>query len=655
MQRARREDKPILLSIGYSACHWCHVMERECFEDPDIARLMNDNFVCIKVDREERPDLDDIYMRAVQMMTGSGGWPLTVFLTPELTPFYGGTYFPPSDRGGMPGFPRILRSVADAYLNRREDVTSTASELHKAIQRSATPPPDGAPLSDQLLTDALQAVSDSFDPEAGGFGRSAKFPQAPLLRWLLDLFAVQGEERAQAMLVRTLDAMMRGGIFDQVGGGFHRYAVDRRWRVPHFEKMLYDNALLCALYADAARALSRQDYLSVARQTAGYVLADLAAPEGGFFSAQDADSEGEEGAYYTWSRDEMMQFLEAEEGALAARHFGVTEKGNREDGRNVLYRAVPPEELSADPHEARRILEKARQRLRAARQQRVGPAVDDKILADWNGLMIGALARLYQASGEALYLKAAQGAAAFVLEQMWRDGGLVHNWRAGEAGARGYLSDHACVANGLLDLYECAFEMRWLRSAQKLTEQLIDRFWEEETAVFRDAPPDSGDLIAPVSNMTDQPVPSGQSAACGALLRLGRLVGDTAFLEVAQKAMERSVSLLERRPLATGAMLSAVLRYLSAPRELVIVEPGTGSLRATAAEFYLPHVIVAGCSPGEADRLADEVPFLAGKEAASEGRGAAYLCSGGTCREPVSEPAELRRELETLLPPHATD
>ena len=641
IERAREEDKPILLSIGYSACHWCHVMERECFEDPDIARLMNESFACIKVDREERPDLDDIYMRAVQMLTGSGGWPLTVFLTPDLEPFYGGTYFPPSDRGGMPGFPRVLRSVADAYENRREDVTSTARELRQAIEQSATPPTSETLIGDDILSDALDGVSQSYDRQAGGFGRVPKFPQTPVLRWLLDYSTVKGAEEARSMLVGTLDAMMRGGIFDQIGGGFHRYAVDRDWRVPHFEKMLYDNAQLCALYADASRALDRPDYLSVAIETARYVLETFRAPQGGFYSAQDADSEGEEGVYYAWTREEIIECLGPEDGALAARLLGVTEQGNWEDGRNVLYRAESPEE-------ARRVPEKAKEKLLEARNERVAPAVDDKVLADWNGLMIRALARLHRATGEADYLDAARGAAEFLLEEMWRDGKLVHNWRDGRTGDRGYLADYAQVAGGLIDLHECTFELRWLRRARDLAERMVELFWDEDEGVFRDAEPGSPDLIAPVSNLTDQPAPSGPSAACGLLLRTGRLFEAPVQIEIAERAMATSASLLEQSPLATGAMLSAVLRYLSEPRELVIVEPQAGPLRAAADTLYLPHVLRAGCRPGQADEVVEDVPLLAGKGRAEDGS-AAYLCSGGACREPVSEPSELRRQLESLL------
>ncbi|MGD2174920.1 MAG: thioredoxin domain-containing protein, partial [Candidatus Brocadiaceae bacterium] len=499
VQRASGEDTPILLSIGYDACHWCHVMARECFEDPDIARVMNENFVCIKVDREERPDLDRLYMRAVQLLSGSGGWPLTVFLTPDLVPFYGGTYFPPEDREGMPAFPRVLRAVRRTYDERRAEVDSTTTRVAEVIEASVALPESRTPVSEEMLARALRSVVNAFNMRSGGFGRGAQFPQAPLLDWLLRLWHARGDDRPRLMLETTLDHMAAGGIFDQLGGGFHRYSVDSAWRVPHFEKMLYDNAQLTGLYADASRAFGRDDYLSIAARTADYVLGELRGEEGGFYSAQDADSPGGEGAYYLWTYRQVVDCLGAEEGSVVARHLGVTEQGNLEDGRNVLYQAAPLDRLQdLDEAEARRIVEGGLRQLLDRRRERVPPATDRMILADWNGLMISGLAKLARAhpAQEESCVEAARRAAAFVWMNLRREDRLHHSLCEGDLGMPAFLSDHAMLAAAFLDLYETTFESRWLRRAWELGSTIYGEFWDGDHGSFRESGTGGEELFA---------------------------------------------------------------------------------------------------------------------------------------------------------------
>ncbi|MFO8007350.1 MAG: thioredoxin domain-containing protein, partial [Candidatus Brocadiia bacterium] len=579
-ERARREDKPILLSIGYSACHWCHVMERESFEDPQIAALMNENFVCVKVDREERPDLDRIYMRGVQVLTGSGGWPLTVFLTPELEPFYGGTYFPPEDQPGTRSFPQVLRAVREAYDDRPEDISTAAEQIMAGIQRSLDLVAVEGELGYEMVESALRAAAGQFDLGQAGFGTQAKFPQAPLLDWLLRLWADSGDERARLIVESTMDHMADGGIFDHVGGGFHRYTVDSAWRVPHFEKMLYDNAQLIGLYADAARAWGRHDYLQAARRTADYVLRELCHPDGGFCASQDADSQGEEGRYYAWTRDELMDCLGPELGRLAAEHFGVTPEGNWEDGLNVLYRAVPVEELPVeDPEEARRMLKRAREILLERRRERVPPDRDDKVLMDWNSLMITGLARLHRAANGDRYLTAARGAAEFLWRELWRGGRPVHNWRDGRSGQPAYLADVALFAAALLDLYECTFEPELLRRARRVARRITRDHWDEDAGRFHEAPDRAEALIAQPDTFEDEPTPSGASAAVHVLQRLSALGDADGQAGLAERVLRSAAGLMEQNPTAVPNMLSALLRHVREPTELVIVEPPNGSLR----------------------------------------------------------------------------
>jgi hypothetical protein len=654
LRRAREEDRPILLSIGYSACHWCHVMARESFEDPETARLMNEGFVNVKVDREERPDLDELYMRAVQLMTGGGGWPLTVFLTPRRVPFFGGTYFPPEDRQGRAGFPRVLRAVREAYEERRDEIAASGQQVLESMLKASQPPPAEGELGEELVAEALKVFSLQFDMEQGGFGAAPKFPQAPVLEFLLRFWGWRGDARPELMLTTTLDRMQDGGIVDQLGGGFHRYSTDRRWLVPHFEKMLYDNALLAGVYADASRAFGRAGYLETALATAGYVMEELAGPEGGFYAAQDADSEGVEGAYYAWTLAEVLDCLGEEEGRIVARYLGVSEEGNWEEGRSVLHRSISLHALAGlfglEGAEAGRVVAEGIARLRARRRERVAPAVDDKVLTDWNGLMISALVRLHRASGEESHLAAARRCAGFLLEAAVSGDAVRHFWRQGEAGGRGFLSDYAALAVALLDLYEATFEPAYLERAGELAAAMVRDYWDEEDGIFEAAGARNEDLIAPVRSVSDQPAPSGCSLACHALLRLGSLTGEDGQARIVERVLNSLLSLMEQTPQGTAHLLSAALRSLWEPREFVLVGlegAAAGDMLAALDEFYLPHLTRAGCEAGRAAELSVAVPLLEGKEA-RDGRPTAYVCSRGACREPVQEPEALRAQLREI-------
>jgi hypothetical protein len=630
-------------------------MERECFENDEIARLMNKHFISIKVDREERPDLDEVYMRAVQLLTGAGGWPLTVFLMPDLVPFYGGTYYPPEDRHGMPGFPRVLQAVHEAYANRHKEVETTARQVLEAIEKSARPAPAEGALTEDLLETAVRAFSAQFDLQYGGFGVGAKFPQAPALDFLLRLWSRAGDERPLLMATMTLEKMAAGGIFDQVGGGFHRYTVDRMWRTPHFEKMLYDNAQLVGLYAEAFRATANGSYLATARATADYVLRQLRSPEGAFYSAQDADSEGVEGRYYVWTYDEILKCLGQKEGQVVARYLGAVEEGNWEEGKNILRRSIPIHGLAGlfgmNESETEAVVGGGLRRLLEKRRERVAPETDRKVLTDWNSLMVSGLVRLHRATGDGEYVAAARRCMEFVLGEP-AGGAVMHNWREGRATVPGFLSDHAMLAGALLDLYETTFEIAYLRRAGELAATMVKDYWDEKAGTFNEVGSANEKLLARVRTLNDQPLPSGCSAACHVLLRLGALCGEQAYVEKVERALRAARGLMEQSPVSTAHMLSAALRTLSASREFVIVglENGAaGPLRALVDEFYLPHLARAGADSNQAAKLSAEIPLLEGKEAAG-GRPTAYVCSGGACSEPVQDPVDLRRQLASLLP-----
>jgi uncharacterized protein len=650
LEKARAEDKPVLLSVGYSACHWCHVMERESFEDEATAALMNENFVNIKVDREERPDVDSIYMSAVQAMTRHGGWPMTVFMTPDGAPFYGGTYFPPVPSRGMPSFKQVLLSLADAYTNRREEVLKSAENVREFLRESTTASIPKSEVSEGLLTHAANALAGQIDNRFGGFDGAPKFPQAMNLEVLLRHHKRTGDRAALSGVELTCRQMANGGIYDQLGGGFARYSVDEYWLVPHFEKMLYDNALLARLYLEAYEATGDGFYKRIAEETLGYVMRDMTDPEGGFYSAEDADSEGEEGKFYVWTPEEIERVLEPEDAKLAERYWDVTERGNFE-GKNILNVPRPPEvvatEFGISAEELWRRIEAIRERLFAEREKRVRPGRDEKVLAAWNGLMLRAFALAASVTGREEYRRVAEKNASFLLEKLVADGRLRRSYKDGQARFNGYLEDYACVADGLLALYEATFERRWLREATSLADAILELFWEEAEGAFYDTAVDHEELVTRPRDLYDNATPSGSSVAVDVLLKLSVLLDREDYQERAETVLENLSGGIAQIPGAFGRLLSALDFYLSTPYEVAIIgdheAPGTKALLETVYSSYLPNKVVAGRSEDdeEAMRL---VPLLADRTMRG-GEATAYVCVNYACQSPTTEPAELARQL----------
>ena len=619
--RAREEDRAVLVSIGYSACHWCHVMERESFEDDAVAQLMNERFVCIKVDREEHPDVDAIYMDAVQAMTGQGGWPLNAFLTPDGVPFWCGTYFPPEPRQGMPSWPNVVQAIGAAWDEQREEIRSQAGAIVQRLRGAAalTPPEDE--IDPASLDAAVGALQKLYDPEYGGFGRAPKFPPCSVIEFLLG----RGERE---MALHTLRRMASGGMYDQVGGGFARYSVDRTWLVPHFEKMLYDNALLARAYLHGAQVSGEPLFERVCRETLDFALRELRQEEGAFASALDADSEGVEGKFYVWRLDEVREVLGDELAAEAIEHFGMTEGGNFE-GANIPVRATPD-----PPHR-----DALRARLYEARAERVWPGLDDKRLTSWNALMVTALADAGAALDEPRYVDAAVECADFLVTRMRDDEGrLLRTYNRGQARLRAVLEDHAFLLEALLALYEATFDARWFAEAQALADTIIERFADRENGGFFSTAEDHEQLITRRKEIEDNPIPAGQSAAALGLLRLAALTGEYRYEEAALGAVRLLHAIAPQHPQAFGHLLQAIDFHVSPVREVALVGPGREPLERVVRSEFRPHVVVAG---GEADG----VPLLAGREPV-EGRAAAYVCEHFVCRRPVTEPDELAALLE---------
>ncbi len=647
LAKAKQEDKPILLSIGYSACHWCHVMEHESFENPEIARLMNDNFVNIKVDREERPDLDSIYMAAVQAMTQRGGWPMTVFLTPDGAPFYCGTYFPPEDRMGMPGFPRVLIGVAKAYRERRDEVEQSGARLVEHLRESAraTAAPEEA-LDPALLHAAVQGLASQFDSVEGGFGGAPKFPQPMALEFLLQSYARNPDRNILRMVELTLTKMARGGMYDQLGGGFHRYSVDAHWLVPHFEKMLYDNAQLALAYTHAFQCTGKSFYRQVAEETLDYVLREMTSPEGGFYSTQDADSEGEEGKFFLWAPGEVEEVLGPEDALPVMRYFDVTPSGNFE-GKNILHVPRDPDvvadQLGLSVQDLEAVVARGRRQLLARREQRVRPGRDDKILTSWNGLMLRAFAEASAVLDRADYANAARRNAAFLLRELRRDGKLLRTHKDGQSKLNGYLEDYANLIDGLLALYQVTFELPWFKSAGELAETMLEQFWDPDERCFYDTGRDHEELINRPRDTFDNATPSGNSVAVGALLQLWLLTGERRYSDVAETVLRSMQRMAANYPLGFARLLWAYELYFGPAREIALVgpldSPATASLRQAVWSRFLPNKVVAGCGPDDAEAWA-AVPLLAGRELV-DGQAAAYVCRNFACEMPVTEPAKL--------------
>jgi len=619
--RARAEDRPLLLSVGYSACHWCHVMERESFEDPETAAYMNEHFVNVKVDREERPDVDALYMEAVQAIAGQGGWPMTVFLDPEGVPFYGGTYFPPDESRGMPSLRMVMEAVVDAFEGRRAEIDERAPQMRARLAAiGQIEPADGVP-REALLEEAVGRLLESADRERGGFGGAPKFPPALALELLL----ARGERGHVAL---TLDAMLAGGIYDQLGGGFARYSVDATWLVPHFEKMLYDNGLLARAYLHGWQATGQERYRRVVEETLDWALREMRGPEGGFYSALDADSEGEEGRFYVWTPEQIGEVL-GDHAEPIARFYGVTERGNFE-GRNVLHLAAGAD---AEPPEG---LAEARRRLLEARAPRVRPGLDDKRLAAWNALMLGTLSEAGAVLEREDYLDAARACAEFVWEEM-RDaeGNLLRTWKDGRARLNAYLEDHAFLLEALLDLYEATFEQTWFERARSLAEATIARFGDPERGGFFSTSGDHESLIARRKEIGDHPIPSGNSSAALGLLRLAALTGERAYEEQALGVLRLFADPALRHPETFAHLLRAIDFHLTPTKEVALVGDDLAELAAAVRAEHRPHLVLAGGPEGT------EAPELLHGRDTLDGKPTAYVCESFTCKQPVTDASAL--------------
>jgi uncharacterized protein YyaL (SSP411 family) len=649
LAEARAKDKPIFLSIGYSACHWCHVMERESFEHEPTAELMNELFVNIKVDREERPDLDSIYMDAVQAMTGQGGWPMSVFLTPDGKPFYGGTYFPPQPRYGMPSFQQVLRSVAEAYRERRDQVEGQAERLTAMLRRAGQLESQATDLGVETLDEAVQQLHQYFDDQNGGFGSQPKFPQPMTLEFILTQYLRTHDLDTLYMTELTLGQMAWGGIYDQLGGGFHRYSVDAYWLVPHFEKMLYDNAQLLLVYLHAWQLNNVPLYKRVIDETVDYVLREMTAPEGGFYATQDADSEGEEGKFFVWTPDEIEAILDSDAAKIFEMHYGVTARGNFE-GKNILHVRRPIEnvaqELNLTPQQVEQSLAESRAKLFAEREKRAKPARDEKILVEWNGLMIHALAEVGVVFGRSDALNAAIAAADFILKNMSQpDGKLYRSYKDGQARLNAYLEDYAAFARSLVALYEATFDLRWLGEASRLTKVIFEQFHDAERGGFYQTGVDHETLVARRKDYIDNAVPSGNSLTVELLLRLAVLVDNEQYRREATRILLTLKDALGQQPTAFGRMLTALHTLLHPSQEIAIVgDPNDEATRALLAEVrqrYLPTTVVALKQP-EAETM---LPLLA-ERGLVNGQPAAYVCENYACKLPVTTPDALAQLLD---------
>ena len=660
-ETAAKKDKPIFLSIGYSTCHWCHVMEHESFEDPEVAQLMNDAFVCIKVDREERPDIDGIYMTVCQMLTGSGGWPLTVILTPDRKPFFAGTYFPKESAFGRIGMLDLVPRVRDMWQSKREDLLSDAQRIVGALAQRELDS-EGKDLDESTLRTAYGQLASHHDPVNGGFSTSPKFPTPHNLLFLLRYWKRTGNPEALGMVELTLAEMRKGGIYDHVGFGFHRYSTDAEWLVPHFEKMLYDQALIAAACIEAYQATGKELFKQTAEEIFKYVLRDMTDPEGGFYSAEDADSEGVEGKFYVWTVEEILAILGEEDGKLACRIFNASSEGNfleestgHKTGANILHLKASPQDLSGSlgiPEEelsARR--ESIRTRLFEVREKRIHPYKDDKILMDWNGLMISSFAKGGQAFGNPVYVQAAAKAARFMLEEMRTPKGrLLHRFREGEAAIAGHLDDYAFLIAGLLDLYEATFDVSFLETAVQLNRDTIEHFWDEEGGGFFFTADDAEELLIRQKEVYDGAIPSGNSVAALNLIRLARFTGDTSTENKAHNIFQAFSGQVGRMPSVFTQMMLALDFALGPSYEVVLVgDPAAGDTRSmleALRKTYLPNKVVLLKTAGEADsRLKALAPFTEFQSAVN-GKATAYVCLNHACRQPTADVDEMLKSLQ---------
>ena len=643
LERARTEDKPILLSIGYAACHWCHVMEHESFEDHTTAALMNERFVNIKVDREERPDLDGIYMQAVQAMTGHGGWPMTVFLTPEGIPFYGGTYFPKDDRQGMPSFTKILNSVANAYASKRDQVHRTAESVREMYDAATAATRSAGPLTRDLLDTAYRSLARLYDDEHGGFSGAPKFPQTMSLDFLLRYSARKGIENAEQMVLHSFVQMARGGIYDQVGGGFARYSVDAQWLVPHFEKMLYDNALLIRLGAHLWQAAKDAEVRRVTEETIDWALREMRAPDGGFYSSYDADSEGHEGKFYVWSTEEFDAVL-GDDAPMMRAYWGVSEGGNFE-GSTILSAVMERRTLAARFRVSEQVVDatiaRARGKLYEVRKKRVWPGLDDKVLASWNGLMVRGIAEAARAFEHDDYRQTAIAAGEFLFREMVRDGRVFRSYKNGEARLAGYLEDYAALALAALALYELTFDSAWLDRARELAESCVRWFWDDNTGAFYDTASDHERLITRPRDVSDNATPSGASLAVEVLLRMAELFDDAESRRRATHVIESLSPAISRYPSAFGHMLGNADMIINGAVEVALVGEDVSALRGVVAGEYVPSLVLAGGVTSASSRA---VALLSDRPM-RDGQATAYVCRNYTCDAPTSDPRALAEQL----------
>jgi uncharacterized protein YyaL (SSP411 family) len=656
--KAQREGKPILLSVGYSTCHWCHVMEEESFEDEEIATYLNRHYVAIKVDREERPDIDGVYMAAVQRLTGRGGWPMTVWLTSQRKPFFGGTYFPPRDgvRGARTGFLSLLERLRDEHRGDPASVAAKAAQLVAALEQGAAPSAGGVPGASSLRAAAMQLAS-SFDSRWGGFGGAPKFPRPATLELLLRYHRRTGDAAALEMVSRTLERMAAGGMYDQIGGGFHRYSVDAEWRVPHFEKMLYDNAQLVLVYLEAFQLTGREDFARVVRETLDYVLRDMTSPEGGFYSATDADSEGEEGTYFVWTPEDIDRVLGPERGRVVTSYFDVTAAGNFEHGKSVLWRPRPVEEVASRLGQGvdavRATIAAAGPPLFAARAQRPPPLWDRKILVAWNGLMISAFARAAIVLGEARYQQAAQKAASFLMSRARDKGRLLHSVSEGRAAGDAFLDDYAFLAAGLLDLLEADPDPQWLVATLSLQAELDRGFGDERAGGYFFTASHHERLLVREKPDYDGALPAGNSVAALNLLRLFEATSDPRYREAAEGTLRAFGAALIGTPSALPRMLLALDFLLDRPKQVVIVSPSGLDARDLLARFrrvFLPNRVLFVAQEGEHQRRLAEIVSLVTDKVAQGGRPTAYVCLGTQCELPTADPEVFERQLRKIDP-----
>lgn len=647
--RAKNEDKPILLSVGYSACHWCHVMESESFENLAIAEIMNEKFVCIKVDREERPDVDSIYMSAVQAMTGQGGWPMTVFLTPNGEPFFGGTYFPPQDRGGLPAFPRVLEVMADTYRDKRSEVLETSQKLISHIRGISPKDNDLEILESKIIDTAFSKLQDNFDNKYGGFGLQPKFPQPMIYEFLLKYYIKTGLPEALEMVEVTLNNMAAGGIYDHLRGGFHRYSTDTYWLVPHFEKMLYDNALLIRLYLHAYQVTGNNTYRVVVEETLDYVIAEMTDKSGGFFSSQDADTEGEEGKYFVWRPEEIEDLLGKEQGSLFNKYFNVDIDGNFE-GMSILNVTMSKSDFmfseGLEKSEFENLISQSKSLLLESRATRTSPGIDDKILTSWNSLMIGAFAEAGSILGRSDYASIAERGADYILKTLVTEDRLLRTSRNGQAKLQGYLEDYSFLVNSLILLHEATLSQKWLNAAIKFTENMINLFWDKKNKQFYDTGIDHESLIIRPINFQDNAIPSGAAIAADVLLKMAVITGRKEFEQYGKDALKSSVPMLNQYPLGAGNWLCVLDFYLDKTKEIVVLGKSkscdTKELVAEVFRHYIPNRVFVGNDVE--DETVSNLPILQRKNLVN-GKATAFVCEDYVCSLPSSTPESFAKQL----------